>query len=536
MKKLLVLITAAAMAMTMAACGGSTSESTAAGDTPASDSQAQEGGESGGDAAAESTAESASSGKDSLVIGHYGDTPNFDTHNNLNDNGMRINMAIYDPLVRMDNTTYEIKPCIAESWTMSDTGTEYTFKIKQGVKFTDGSDMQISDVVFSLQRGMEMPMAVPSFARVTGVEAVGEDSVKVILDGPYPEFLFAMALPTAGILSEKAVTDLGDDFAKNPVTTGPYKVKEWKVGEKVLMEANENYHMGPVPIKNVEYRVIADQNSAVISLESGDIDAYVSVPQSSFKRIEENAELTLHKGQGFSFNYIQLNCDRAPFNNVKARQAMAYATDKESILYGILDGDGQVIDTFALPEYLGYTDQVPKYAYDLDQAKALFDEAGVTEGTALDIIIYTDRSSKMAQVVQNSLAEIGIKGNIQQMERSAFDDAALSGSFDIILDGATFTAPTIDEALFSAIHSSQMEIRNYSNYNNPAVDKLLDDARVTLDEGERAKLYEQLLITLGEECPILPTTWNTNNIAASAGLKGVTANPWSFYNLYDFSW
>ena len=147
MKRLFALMLAAAMTLTMTACGGD-------GGTSSGGSGSSGGGET----------------KDTLVIGHYGDTPNFDTHNNLNDNGMRINMIIYDPLVRMDSETYEIQPCIAKSWTVSDDGTEYTFAIKSGVKFSDGTDMTVDDVVFSLQRGMEMPMAVPSFARVTGVE------------------------------------------------------------------------------------------------------------------------------------------------------------------------------------------------------------------------------------------------------------------------------------------------------------------------------------------------------------------------------
>jgi peptide/nickel transport system substrate-binding protein len=478
----------------------------------------------------------AEAAKDTLVIGHYGDTPNFDTHNNLNDNGMRINMIVYDPLVRMDNTTYEIKPCIAESWTISPDGREYTFNVKRGVKFSDGSDMSLSDVVFSLKRGMEMPMAVPSFARVKGVEASGENSVKVTLDGPYPEFLFAMSLPTAGIFSEKAYKELGDAFASNPVTTGPYKVKSWKVGESVALEANPYYHTGPAPIKNVEYRVIADPNSAVISLESGYIDAYVSVPQSSFRRIESSDRLTLHKGKGFSVNFIQLNCARAPFSDVKARRAIAYAVDKESILYGILDGDGEIVDTFALPEYLGFTDKVDKYPYDPDKAKQLFTEAGLAEGSSVEIIVYSELRSKMAQVIQNSLAEIGINANIRRLERSAFDAAALDGDFDIILDGATFTAPTIDELLFSAIHSSQLEIRNYSGYIDAEADKLMEDARETLGESDRAALYEKLLIKLSKDCPVIPTIWNTNNIAADSNLKGITANPWSFYNIYDFSW
>ena len=516
MRKLLAVLLAASIAVSMVGCGGKTTT-----DSGNKAETAQAGGET----------------KDKLIIGHYGDTPNFDTHNNLNDNGMRINMAIYDPLVRMNNETYEINPCIAESYIISDDGTEYTFKIKSGVKFTDGSDMTIDDVVFSLQRGMKMPMAVPSFARVTGVELSGTDSVMVKLDGPYPEFLFAMALPTAGILSKAAFESMGEEaFAKNPVTTGPYKVTDWKVGEKVTLTANENYHMGPVPIKNVEYRVITDANSAVLSLESGDIDAYVDVQQSSFKRIEENEKLTLHKGNAFGMNFIQVNCSLAPFDNLAARQALAYATDKESMLYGILDGDGQMVDTFATSEYLGYTDKVVKYPYDIQKAKELFAQAGVTEGSKLSIIVYNTKSSKFAQILQNSLAEIGITAEISQMERSAFDDAALSGTSHIIVDGGTFTAPTIDEVLYTAVHSSQMDIRNYSKYENTDVDKYLEEARKTLNDEDRAAIYEKLLIKLSEDVPMIPTIWNTKNIAANKNLKGVTANPWSFYNIYEFSW
>lgn len=200
MKKIISMMLAVALTMSLAACGGN-----------GNGSQTGDPATSGGGTA-----------KDSMIIGHYGDTPNFDTHNNLNDNGMRINLSVYDPLVRMDNTTYQIAPCIAESWTISDDGTEYTFTIKSGVKFSDGTDMTIDDVVFSLERGMAMPMAVPSFARVVGVEKVDESNVKVILDGPYPEFLFAMALPTAGILSKAAFESMGEDaYALNPVTTGP---------------------------------------------------------------------------------------------------------------------------------------------------------------------------------------------------------------------------------------------------------------------------------------------------------------------------
>ncbi len=518
MKKLLSLALAAAMTLSLAACGGGGGGSAQSGGGSAS-------GTGGGEA------------KDTLIIGHYGDTPNFDTHNNLNDNGMRINMVIYDPLVRMDSTTYEIKPCVAESWVISDDGTEYTFKIKSGVKFSDGSDLTVDDVVFSMERGMASPMAVPSFARVKSVEKVDDSSVKLILDGPYPEFLFAMALPTAGILSKTAFETMGEEaYLENPITTGPYKVAEWRVGEQVVLEANEYYHMGEVPIKHVTYQVITDSNAAVLALESGDIDAYVDVPQSSFSRIERDEDLSLYVGQAFAMNYLQLNTNKAPFDKLEARQALAYACDKEAILYGVLEGYGTAADTFALPEYLGYTDELTKYPYDLEKAKELFAQAGVDENTVIELYLYDDNSSQIAQIIQNSLREIGITAKINRNDRSAFEDAALNGRFDVLVTGGTFTAPTIDEVLYTITHSSQMDLLNYGRYDNPEVDRLLDEARVTLDEGEREKIYNELLQVLSEDMPLVPLLWRTKNIVADKDLKGVTSNPWSFYNLYEFSW
>ncbi len=518
MKKLLSLLLAATLMLSLAACSSESASSEADdSETPVSSGDAEV--------------------KDSLIIAHKGDTPNFDTHDNLNDNGMRINLNIYDPLVRMHNTTYEISPCVAESWSISEDGKEYTFKIKEGIKFSDGTDLSVDDVVFSLQRGMEMPLAVPSFARVVGVEKVDEANVKVILDGPYPEFLFAMALPTAGILSETAYNELGaEEYMKSPITTGPYVVSEWSVGEKVELVANENYHMGEVPIKNVEFRVISDDNAAVLSLESGDIDALVDAPFTAYNRISENSELALHEGTTFGYNYILFNTASGPFADPKAREAMAYATDKEAILFAAFDGYGHIIDTPALPEYVGYTDEVTKYAYDLEMAKTLFAEAGINAGDEIVVTSYEPVCAKVSQVLQNSLAEIDINLKIETLERAAYTEKMTDGDFHMTTSNCTFTSPTIDEAVFTMIHSGEIGQGNYGGYQNEVVDRTLEEARASLDQSERAIIYNELLIEMSNDLPMIPTIWRVKNISADANLKGVECNPWSFYNIYDFSW
>ena len=262
----------------------------------------------------------------------------------------------------------------------------------------------------------------------------------------------------------------------------------------------------------------------------------MDVTQSNFSRIEQNENLQLYVGQAFSMNYLQVNTTKAPFDNLAARQALAYACDKEAILYGILEGYGTVADTFALPEYLGYTDDLNKYPYDLEKAKELFAQAGVDENTVIELNLYDENSSQIAQIIQNSLREIGITAKINRSDQSAFEDAALDGRFDVLVTGGTFTAPTIDEVLYSVLHTSQMDVRNYGQYASEEMDNLLDSARVALDENERAEIYNRVLQLVSEDAPVIPLIWRTKNIAANKDLKGVTSNPWSFYNLYEFSW
>jgi len=448
---------------------------------------------------------------------------------------MRVMTNIYDPLVRMDKDFKPI-PSIAEKWEISEDGLEYIFYIKKGVKFHNGDDMKLSDVLFSVERGMESPQASPSFSRVVGVEAVGDNAIKIILDGPYSQMLANLALPVAGIVSEKVVKELGDSYGRNPIGTGPYKLSSWVSGEKVVLDAFDDYHEGPASIKKVEFITITDKSAGVISLERGDIDAYVDININDFKRVEQNANLTLHKGETFGYHYIGLTVTKPPFDNVKVRQAIAHSVDKVAIVEGILEGDGEIIDTFATNKIMGYTDKVQKYPYDLKKAKELLVEAGYPNGFEIDISVASDLYAKFALVLQNSLSQIGVKTNVKQMERSAWEVAAEGGEAGIIIYGATFAAPDLDSGIYDLVHSSAIGVRNYSLYSNPKIDELFDAARKTINVEELNKLYEEALIIISQDVPAIPVAWRYVNIATKKDLKNVYTNPYSFYYVYDFSW
>lgn len=483
---------------------------------------------------------SGSEKKDTLVIGQYGDAPNLDPHNCLNDNGMRVMINVYDPLVRMDEN-FKPVPCVAESWEASEDGLEYTFIIKKGIKFHNGEELKPSDVVFTINRGVESPQANPSYSGVAGAELVGDNAVKVTLTGPNTQILAALSLPLAGILSEKAVTEAtanGGTYGREPVGSGPYKLSNWVTGEKIELIAFEDYHMGPATIKNVTFRAIEDQSAAVISLETGDIDAYVDLNQSNFNLIESNENLELHLGPSFGYQYVAFNCSKAPFDNVKVRQALAHAVDKTAMVMGINDGVGDIIDTIASPDMVGYTEDITKYDYNLETAKQLLAEAGYPNGFSCDIAVYLDSYAKYAQVLQASLKEIGVEASVTMLERSAFDDLTYTGKADIFFYGNTYSGPDMsDVSVYNLLHSKNIETHNSRiNFRSETIDQLLDEGRATLDDEARGAIYEQLLQELSEEVPIVPFIWTYKNIATNKNLKNVYVQPQSIYYVYEYEW
>lgn len=323
--------------------------------------------------------------KDTLIIGHWSDPPSLDPNNALNDCSMRVTTNVFDTLVRMD-AHFTPQPCIAESWEISDNQMEYTFKIRNDVKFHNGDLLTVDDVVFSIDRGINSPKASPSFSHVKSVEKVDDSHVKIILNAPYNQILACLALPFGPIMSKSYVETVGDEqFAREPMGTGPYKFVNWVRGEKVVLEANEDYFLGAPAIKHVEWVTIADTSAALLNLESSDIDAYCDIQTSDYVLANANDNIKIVEGDALGYEFIEFNTAKAPFDNVKVRQAIAYAVDKDAMLLGVNDNIGTKIDSVVLKDALGYTDKIATYEYNLEKAKALLAEAGYPDGFTCDI-------------------------------------------------------------------------------------------------------------------------------------------------------
>ena len=474
--------------------------------------------------------------KDTLVIGHWSDPPSLDPNNSMNDCSMRITTNVFDTLVRMDEH-FTPQPCIAESWEISEDQKEYTFKIRTDVKFHNGDLLTVDDVVFSIDRGINSPKASPSFSRVESVEKVDDEHVKIILKAPYNQILACLALPFGPIMSKSYVESVGDEeFAKNPMGTGPYKFVDWVKGEKVVLEANEDYFLGAPSIKHVEWVTIADTSAALLNLESGDIDAYCDIQTSDYKLAQSNDEIKIVEGNALGYEFVQFNTQKAPFDNVKVRQAIAYALDKDAMLAGVNDNIGAKIETFILSDGVGYTDKIHTYPYDLERAKELLAEAGYPDGFTCDISTPSALYAKYAQVLQSSLREIGITANIKQEELSAYKVSTASGDYDIAINGCSFTVMDVYESCGERVYGPKIGETNNTFYNDPEVNAWFEEALMTVDQDKLASLYENILIKLSEDVPEIPFIWRVRNITCDKDLNIPSVDPYAFHYLWDWSW
>lgn len=483
-----------------------------------------------------SSGSAVSAEKDTLIIGHWSDPPSLDPNNALNDCSMRVTTNVYDTLVRMD-AHFTAQPCIAESWEISDDGLEYTFKIRDDVKFHNGDLLTVDDVVFSVDRGINSPKASPSYSRVESVEKVDEHHVKITLKAPYNQILANLALPFGPIMSKSYVESIGDEeFARKPMGTGPYKFVEWVKGEKVVLEANEDYFLGAPAIKNVELVTIADTSAALLNLESGDIDAYCDIQTSDYALAQSHQNIKIVEGNALGYEFLQFNTAKAPFDNVKVRQAVVCALDKDALLQGINDNIGTKVDTVVLSDGIGYTDKIKTYSYDLEKAKALLAEAGYPDGFTCDIHVPSDVYGKYAQVLQSSLREIGITANIKQEELSAYKVSTGGGNYDMAINGCSFTVMDVWESCGDSVYGPKIGDTNSTFYDNPRVNELFEEALVTVDEDRLAELYEEILIILSEDVPIMPFIWRVRNVTCHKDLNIPYMDPYAFHYLHEWSW
>ena len=261
------------------------------------------------------------------------------------------------------------------------------------------------------------------------------------------------------IVNEKAYTEAGDGVGQNPVGTGPYKFVSWEASDRIVLEKNEDYWGTAPVIPNVIWRTIPEVATRSIEVEAGGVDIAVDIQASDVERLNSKEGVEVFREVASSINFIGLNTTMAPFDNVKVRQAINLAIDKEAVYNVVYQGTGTVAEAPMSSVVWAYNDQLPKHEYNVEKAKELLAEAGYADG--FKMVMTTDESQARqdtAEIVQSQLAAVGIQVEIQSLERTTYIGEVCAGTLQAFSLGWTSDTGDPDYALYASFHSSQHEI------------------------------------------------------------------------------
>ena len=282
---------------------------------------------------------------------------------------------IYDTLLYYSpDGTKDPEPRIAESYEISDDGLDYTFHLRDDVTFHDGTPVTADDVVFSIELYKASEYQGSQISMLSSVEATDEHTVVCHLDAPYSPFLQGICSPM--IASKAYYESSEDDFVNNPIGTGPYKFVSRAKGSNIKLEANEDYYRGAPEIKEVTFEVIPDSSTKAIALQTGEVN-FAEIDSATKPQLEANPAITIAEVPTSAFSYIAMNTEKEPFNDVKVRQAINYAIDRDNLVAVCYDGEAEVNSNICAKERFGYSGDQFQYTYDPEKAKALLAEAGI---------------------------------------------------------------------------------------------------------------------------------------------------------------
>jgi peptide/nickel transport system substrate-binding protein len=430
-----------------------------------------------------------------LTIGRREDSTTFDpikTAQNI-DNWVFSN--VYDVLVRVDKTGTKLEPGIAESWTASDGGLTYTFKIRDA-KFSDGSPLTAGDAAYSLLRirDDEGSLWRDSYKVIDTAVATDARTLTIKLKNPSAPFLSTLALPNASVISKKAMESMGAEaYAERPVASGAFVIDEWRRGDRVILKKNIYFWQADrVKLDGVEWISVPDDNTRMLNVQAGQLDAAIFVPFSRVEELKKDTNLNVDIDASTREDHLLINHAHGALAKKEVRQALDMAIDKKAIVEAVTFDQGTVANSYVPKGALYYYPDNPQRPYDPAKAKEILAAAGASDLKLNYLIRAGDEvDEQTAVLVQQQLQKAGITANLQKVDPSQEWDMTVAGDYDISVNYWTNDILDPDQkTTFVLGHDSN---NNYmTNYKNDKVKDLVAAARLELEPKKREQMYVDL--------------------------------------------
>ena len=439
---------------------------------------------------------------------------------------------LYNRLAEFERGTTKIVPALAESWSVTEDGLEYTFNLRRGVKFhstsnfTPSRDFNAEDVAYSMERqlnddhpyhdvsggtyeyfnGMDMP------GLIKNVTKVDDYTVKFVLNRPEAPFIANMAMDFASILSAEYADKMlaagtPEKVDLEPVGTGPFQLVAYQKDAVIRYAAHPDYWAGRAKIDNLVFSITPDNAVRWQKVKVGECHVMPYPNPADLAAIEADPNVNLLQQEGLNVGYLAFHTQKKPFDDKRVRQALNMAINKETILDAVFQGAGKAAKNPIPPTIWSYNDATKDYPYDPEAAKALLAEAGYPDGFETDIWAmpvqrpYNPNARRMAEIIQADWAKVGVKAEIVSFEWGEYLKRSRAGEHQTVLLGWTGDNGDPDNFLFVLLGCAAVEGANRARWCHKPFDDLLVKAKQISDVAERTKLYEQAQLIFKEEAP-----------------------------------
>ncbi len=491
-------------------------------------------------------------GAPQLVVARVKDAVGLDPAHETDGLSLNVTSEVLEGLVAFRPGTFDVIPGLAQRWTTSG-GTRWTFTLRPGARFSDGTPADAAAVKFNFDRWRltgdryHGDGIYPYYEDVFGgfpgklkdVRVEARDRVTFVLAAPMATFLRVLAMPSFAIGSPKAIAADPRAYARRPVGSGPYEVAEWVKDDHITLVANPAF-AGPKPAyATVVLRDIPDQATSVLSIQKGEIDGLTDPRPDDARTLSANKNLRVYSQPSNNVAYLALNVDQAPFGNVLVRQAVAYALDLGAIARGLYGPEAVVADDFLPPGMLGADAGLHAYPHDVARAKALLARAGFAHGFSTSLFYgtaprpYLPDPERVAEAIAGQLRDAGITVSLQPYEWGVYLAKIRNGEHPMCLIGWTGDNGDPDNFLYTLLDrdaAAKGSAQNYAFWRDANFHALMMAGQTTLDPAVRAAVYRRALRLVHAQVPVVPLVHTAVPFAMKASVGNVIPRPDSILN------
>ncbi|MBK1876739.1 ABC transporter substrate-binding protein [Pelagicoccus mobilis] len=459
------------------------------------------------------------------------------------DDGESVNTLtqICEGLVRFKSGTLEIEEWLAESYDISEDGLHYDFKIRPGIVFHDGTPLDAAAAAYSFQRQLDEshPAHLPEAAfaywsylyqDVVSVEAIEPMVLRISLKQPNAAMLRSLAIFPAWLISPKSLDTYGSEMQRHPIGTGPYRLKEWRPNEAIILERNPDYWAEAPEFERMIIKVVPDNTTRLLQLKSGAIHGMDGLQPTEVAALRSDPAITVYEEGGLNVGYMAFNLETERMAIPEVRKAISLAIDKQSFATVALEGAGRPAN-YPLPKgFLGYPSIEDAMVFDLERARELIaPHKALFEERPLEILVmnaprpYLPDPVTAATFIKGQIEALGIPAQVVSVDFKSQLDLLRNGEFETGLIGWVGDNGDTDNFLsvfFGSWAAVKGTATNYSFYREEEMDRLLLEARKETDSAKRADLYEQTLALWKRDLPLLPLCHGDNIVVLSSQFEG----------------